>query len=82
MREYHYKCKMVGRCKYAYFSSYTTNKINTAMFARHNAASIRHLEKVWLHSLTHTHTLTWAETELTCTTLKIHKALHEILQVK
>ena len=62
------------------FSSYTTNKNNTAMFVRHNAASIRHYQKVWLHSLTHT--LTWAETELTRTTLKIHKALHKNLQVK
>ena len=64
------------------FSSYTTNKNTTAMFVRHNDASIRHHVKVWLHSLTHTHTLTWAETELTRTTLKIHKALHKILQVK
>ena len=62
------------------FYPYTTNKNDTAMFVSHNAASIRHHEEVWLHSLTHTHTLTWADTELTCTAFKIHKALHKILQ--
>ena len=37
------------------FSSYTTNKNNTVMFVRHNAASIRHHQEVWLHGLTYTH---------------------------
>ena len=31
MREYHYKCKMMGRCKYAYVSSYTRNMISKTL---------------------------------------------------
>ena len=41
------------------FSSYTTNKNDTAMFVRHNAASIRHHEG--LAAQYDTHTLTWRQ---------------------
>ena len=80
MREYHYKCKMMGRCKYAYF---LIRYYKQKQYSHVCQAQCCFHQTSWeglADSLTHT--LTWAETDLTSTTLKIHKALHKILQVK